>query len=251
MEYSVNKLSKLAGVSARTLRYYDQIGLLKPAKIAESGYRIYEKDQADTLQQILYFRELGFELSQIKDAIYSKEYDPAESLTRHLAAMEQKRRDLDRMIKSIELAIRYYKGEINMSDNAKFEAFKAEKIKENEEKYGKEIREKYGEKTVEASNQKFAGLSKEDYERAEALAREILTKLAQAVKTGDPASDIAQEVCALHKEWLQFYWPSYSKEAHAGLGEMYVADERFKKYYDDEVPSGAEFLRDSLNIFCK
>ena len=250
MEYSIHRLSRLAGVSTRTLRYYDEIGLLKPARIASSGYRVYGAQEVDLLQQILFYRELGFELSEIKNLLYAADFDPERALSGHLEALILKRVALDRLIDSVRLTLKHQKGEITMSDNEKFEAFKKQLVDENERLYGEEIRGKYGEEEVEASNAKMMNLSREDYRKMEELSQKILSTLAEAVKTGDPGSPLAQEVCELHKTWLGFSWKEYSGAAHLGLGEMYVSDERFRAYYDKAVPGGAEFLRDALKIYC-
>jgi hypothetical protein len=136
-----------------------------------------------------------------------------------------------------------------MSDQEKFDGFKKNMIDENEKKYGKEIREKYGEETVDASNAKLMNITQEEYEEVTALGEEVNNTLAEAFKTGNPSGDLAQKAADLHKQWLMFYWKEYSKEAHAGLGQMYVDDERFKAYYDKIQPGVAEFLRDAINIY--
>ena len=149
----------------------------------------------------------------------------------------------------MEKSIAAYEGGTKMKDKEKFEGFKTKMIEDNEKKYGKEIREKYGNDVVEKSNAKVKGMSQEDHERITALGNEVIETLHKAMDTKDPASDLAQKAASLHKEWLTFYWDSYSKEAHAGLAQMYVDDERFTAYYDKEKPGAAEFLRDAVLIF--
>ncbi|MNP57023.1 HTH-type transcriptional activator TipA [compost metagenome] len=122
-------------------------------------------------------------------------------------------------------------------------------IQENEEKYGKEIREKYGDQAVEQSNGKLSQMTPQQYEEVTRLTEEVMTSLRDAFKTGDPAGELAQKTAELHRQWLSFYWNQYSKEAHAGVAEMYVADERFKAYYDKDTPGMAEFLRDAIQIY--
>ena len=251
MEYTVQKLAKLAGVSTRTLRYYDEIDLLKPARINSSGYRIYGQKEVDTLQQILFFRELEMELQSIKEIITNPTFDGAKALQDHRQKLLEKRSQLDVLIANVNKTIALTEGRINMSDQEKFEGFKKTRIDENEKKYGKEIREKYGEEVVNASNAKLMNMTQEEYEEVTQLSEEVNHTLAEAFKTGDPACDLAQKAAALHKQWLLFYWKEYSKEAHAGLAQMYVDDERFKAYYDKIHPGVAEFLRDAINIYTK
>ena len=251
MEYTVNKLAKMSGVSTRTLRYYDEIGLLKPTRVAPSGYRIYGQQQVDTLQQILFYRELGFPLDGIKALLYAPDFDREAAFAHHLSALQNKRERLDKLIVNLTKSIAAMKGENIMTDQEKFEGFKQKLIDKNEQTYGGEARAKYGDKAMDESNAQLKGLTKAQYDEGERLRIELEGTLKAAVATGDPASEVAQKACALHKQWLCVYSPQYSKEYHMGLGEMYVADERFKAYYDKLAAGCAEFLRDAINVYCK
>jgi DNA-binding transcriptional MerR regulator len=249
MEYTVQRLGSLAGISPRTLRYYDEIGLLKPARINSSGYRIYGQAEVDRLQQILFYRELGVGLEEIKAIMSSASFDAARVLKEHRNQLLDRRRQLDLLITNVEKTIARTEGRMEMSDQEKFEGFKRRMIEENEEKYGREIRQKYGDKTVDKSNAKLQGMSKSELDEAERLSEELTKVLAEAFQTGDPAGEIAQRAASLHKQWLLHYWTEYSKEAHAGLADMYVADERFTAYYDKEQPGTAAFLRDAIYVY--
>ena len=249
MEYTVQGLSKLAGVSPRTLRYYDEIGILKPARINSSGYRIYGEAEVDRLQQIMFYRELGVKLDQIKKIITSPSFDKKKALKEHHEKLLEKREQLDLLIKNVEKTIALTEGRIKMSDREKFEGFKQKLIEENEKKYGKEIREKYGDDAVNKSNKKLLNMTQEQYDEFEKLTAEVLDTLKAAFATGDPAGELAQKTAELHRQWLCYTWSSYSKEAHAGLAQMYVDDERFRAYYDKEQPGMAEFLRDTILIY--
>lgn len=249
MEYTVQKLGRLAGISTRTLRYYDEIGILKPARINSSGYRIYGQQEVDRLQQILFFRELGVSLENIKNIVLSPSFDGVEALKQHHIKLLEKKEQLEALIVNVEKTIAMSEGRIKMSDKEKFEGFKQKLIDENEEKYGKEIREKYGEETVEKSNAYFKNMSREDFEKLESLSTQIQETLAEAFKTGDPSGPLGQKAAELHKQWISMCWGHYSKEAHAGLAQMYVDDERFTAYYDKEQPGTAVFLRDAIHIY--
>ena len=252
MEYTVNKLAKLSGVSARTLRYYDEIDLLKPKRISSNGYRIYGEDQVNMLQQILFYRELGVSLDEIKEIIGAPSFSREKALKAHLIALTAKKEQIEFMIDNVIKTIGSMKGENIMSDKEKFKGFKKKVIEENEKKYGKEIREKYGNEVVDGSNAKVAGMTEEQWKMQEKLSKDINENLKAAMETGDPAGELAQKVCDLHRQWLCMFWKEgmYSKEAHRGLGEMYVYDERFKAYYDKIGEGAAEFLRDALNVYC-
>jgi DNA-binding transcriptional MerR regulator len=251
IEYSINKLAVLAGVSTRTLRYYDQIGLLIPKRISSNGYRIYGREEVDKLQQILFFRELGFRLEDIIKIVSSEAFDSKKALEEHLKALEARRRQLDELISNVSKTIMTMKGEIHMSDKEKFEGFKQKLIDDNESLYGAEIRLKYGNEAVDKSNSKLKGMNKEQYDSLEKLTAELNETLKAAVLAGDPAGELAQKACALHKEWLCFYWDKYTKEAHIGVAQLYAEDERFKAYYDKLATGCAAFLRDAINIYCK
>ncbi len=249
MEYTVQKLGKLADVSTRTLRYYDEIGILKPARINSSGYRIYGEKQVDRLQQILFYRELGVSLDSIKEIVTATSFNGANALIQHREKLLEKRNQLDTLIANVDKTIALTGGKIKMSNKEKFEGFKKNMIVDNEKKYGREIREKYGEETIEKSNEKVMNMTEQQYDEVTKLANQITITLAEAFKNGDPASVIAQEVADLHKRWLSYYWSGYTKEAHAGLAQMYVDDERFTAYYDKEQPGSAAFLRDAVFIY--
>ncbi|GGE12208.1 MerR family transcriptional regulator [Marinithermofilum abyssi] len=248
MEYTVQKLAQLAGISARTLRYYDEVGILKPARINSSGYRIYGQAEVDRLQQILFYKELGVSLEVIKEIITSPSYDGAKALREHREQLLDKRKRLDVLIANVEKTIASMEGRIIMTDKEKFEGFKQQMIDENEKKYGKEIREKYGDDAIDKSNEKLKNMTQKEFEEAARLANEVTATLAEAFKTGDPASDLAQKTAELHKQWLMYYWSEYSKEAHANLAQMYVEDERFKAYYEKR-PGMTKFLRDAIHIY--
>ncbi|HBV96015.1 MAG: MerR family transcriptional regulator [Peptococcaceae bacterium BICA1-7] len=249
MEYTVQKLGRLAGISARTLRYYDEIDLLKPARVSSSGYRIYGQAEVDRLQQILFYRELGIGLESIKKIVTGPSFDGAKALREHREQLLDKRKQLDLLITNVEKTIALTEGRMTMTDKEKFEGFKQKMIEDNEKKYGKEIREKYGDDTINRSNEKLRNMTREDHEEVTRLANEVTATLAEAFRNGDPASDIAQKAADLHKQWLTYFWSQYSKEAHAGLAQMYVDDERFKAYYDEKQPGTAEFLRDAVYIY--
>lgn len=251
MEYTVQKLAQMAGVSSRTLRYYDEIGMLKPARINSSGYRIYGQDEVDRLQQILFYRELGVSLESIRDIVTAPSFNGVQALREHRERLLEKREQLDVLISNVEKTIALTEGGIKMMDKEKFEGFKQKLVDDNEEKYGKEIREKYGDKTVNKSNQKVKGMSQEQHDEVTKLATEVIETLHAAFKTGDPAGELAQKAADLHRQWLCYFWDSYTKEAHDGLTQMYVDDPRFTAYYDEKQPGAAEFLRDAVLVYIK
>ncbi|UNC92467.1 MerR family transcriptional regulator [Candidatus Contubernalis alkaliaceticus] len=249
MEYTVHKLAKIAGVSTRTLRYYDEIGILKPARINSSGYRIYGQTEVNRLQQILFYRELGVSLECIKDIVTAPSFDGLRALKEHRDKLLDKKKQLDLLIDNVDKTIALTEGRVKMTDKEKFEGFKKKMIDDNEKKFGSEIREKYGDEAINLSNKKIKGMTKEQHAEWEKLSSSLMSTLKEAFKTGDPAGELAQKTAYLHHQWLSCAWGHYNKEAHAGLAQMYVDDERFTAFYDQQQPGTAVFLRDAILIY--
>ncbi len=249
MEYTIKELAELAGVTTRTLRWYDKERLLKPCRTTDAGYRLYAKAEVDRLQHILFYRELGLELGHIRQLLDDPCFDRKGALQSHLSALQARRDRLDSLILTVQNTL---KEDDNMSDSKKFEGFKAQALRENEEAYGTEIRQKYGKDTVDESNKMFENLTQAQFDEMNTIAAEIQSRLEAAVTQGfNAASEEGLAIAGLHRRWLGFTWPSYSPEAHAGLGEMYVADQRFTAYYDGRVPGCAAFLRDAIAHYVK
>lgn len=247
--YKINELAKLANVSTRTLRYYDSIGLLSPSKIDQNGYRYYDNDCVETLQQILFYKELGYSLDKINTIIHSSSFNRLESMYIQLELLQSKK---DRLENVIDLLVRTIdnieRGE-TMSDEKKFEAFKEQQLKDNTEKYGDELKQSYDPEFIEQANQMYLKKSKYEMKQQEELTKKLNKTIQLAMDTSDPSSLIAQEMCALHKDWLCFYWPSYDKNHHLSLIEMYTLDERFTKYYDKIRVGAAQFLLDAMKLY--
>ena len=247
MRYSIREVSELAGVSARTLRYYDEIGLLKPLEISETRCRYYGEQELTLLQQILFYRERGLELKQIQKIIYQSDFDVMRALQEHLLDLETKKKHMESLIFTVEQTIRSMKGECEMSDKEKFQAFKERIVRENEERHGAEIREKYGDDEMDSANRKMLNMTEEEFERFQNLGKEINVQLEEAVLTGEkPESEKGRRIVLLHKEWLGKTWKQYTKEAHIAIGNMYISDDRFRMYYDKEVEGCAIFLEAAI-----
>lgn len=251
MEYTTQSLSKLAKVSARTLRYYDEIGLLKPIRKSSNGYRIYGQTEVDKLQQILFYKSMGMELDTIKALMEQPDFDAVKAMETHLESLKEQQQKLESLIDYVNNTIMYMKGEKQMSDKQKFEIYKDEIIKNNEAQYGAEAREKYGDDPVDFSNMKIKGATKEQLEYVENLSVQINETLKAAVESGDVAGQAAQKACRLHQEWIKFFWKTYSPQAHLGLCQMYITDERFYAYYEKVAPKAADFLYEAMKIYLK
>lgn len=157
-------------------------------------------------------------LDEIKEIIQNPNFDRINALKEHKIKLLEKRKQIDMLLDNVERTLLSVDGGCKMSDKEKFKGFKKSVIDENEKKYGKEIRSKYGDETIDKSNEKFMKMSEEEYNEAEALAKEIIEQLIEAKKIGAPSSKEAKALAELHKKWLCIYWDKYSKEAHVRGG---------------------------------
>lgn len=252
MIYTIKELSQLAGVSARTLRYYDEINLLKPKYVNNSGYRFYGKEELLLLQQILFYRERGFRLKDIKDILSQDQFTIMQALKEHLMELEEQRQHLDSLIHMVKDTISSLKGEYKMSDKEKFQAFKDSMIEKNEANYGEELNLKYGKGTIEKSNQKIRQMSEEDWIDFKNLETNILEYLEQCVLSKrNPQDEEGKQLVLLHKKWLLKIWHQYTPAAHKGVAMMYTADKRFMQYYDGKIPGCARFLEEAIQFWAE
>ncbi len=250
MEYTINKVARISGVSTRTLRYYDELGLLKPARINSSNYRIYGEKEIDKLQLILFYKELEIPLLDIKEIIEGKNFNDIDALIDHKRNLELKLKRYHKLINTLDETIKSRKENTTMKETDKFEGFKDDLISKNDKTYGDEVREKFGRESLEYSNKKIKNMSKDEYERVDNLRKKVDSTIKAAFELGDPSSELSIKACELHKEWIMVYWKEYSKEAHLGLAKMYVDDERFTAYYVNNVGVGAaEFFLKAMQHY--
>ncbi len=238
----VKEVADLVGVSVRTLHHYDAIGLLTPDGTTEAGYRLYSDENLEMLQQILFFRELDFPLTKIKEIIHSPSFDRLEALKLHRSMLLEKRSRLDKMIATIDKTIRHAKGEIQMTTKEKFEGFDF-----SHNPYEQEARERWGDEAVDKASAKVGSLPKDEQGALAQAMNGIYTKLA-GLRGGSPDSPEAQ---AAIKEWYDLLnrMGSYSLEAFKGLGQMYVDDERFTRSIDRFGDGLAKFMRDAMAVY--
>lgn len=242
MTYTIKTVAKLSGVSTRTLRYYDEISLLKPAMINSSGYRLYGDEEINRLQQILYYRELNFSLEEIKLILDNPNFDIKKALQIQYQQLLSRKERIENLLLNIKKTMQYYQGEIDMTASDKFSAFKVQQITQNEQQYGDEIRSKYGTDQVDQANKKYLRLTQADMDEIKLVEKQLFEQLAAYVSKPNLQGEIAHEIFELHKLWLSFTLPEYSADMHKGIVTMYVEDERFKMYYDEKEPGSAEAL---------
>ncbi|MFC0014408.1 MULTISPECIES: MerR family transcriptional regulator [Allobacillus] len=234
----VKEVADLVGISVRTLHHYDEVGLLIPEDTTEAGYRVYSEKNLEDLQQILFFKELGFNLKKIKEIMDSPIFDRQEALHMQHQMLLEKRKRLNKMIATIEKTIKHSQGEISMSSEEKFEGFDF-----NQNPYEKEAREKWGDKAVDQANEKTKNMTTFEQERF----NDIFRRLAD-IRHLSPDSEEAQTMI---QEWYQYLNKigNYSLEAFKGLGEMYVNDERFTKNIDQFGEGLAQFMCTAMSVY--
>jgi DNA-binding transcriptional MerR regulator len=243
----IDELSKIANVSKRTIRYYEELGLLKPIRETESNYRIYQRKDIDTLQHILFYKRLGFELDDIKRLIQDKSVIKTVELTKHLKALEKEKAAIEVLINTVRKTILYEKGVLDMTNQEKFEGFKQKMLDDNEKLYKDEVIKQYGEKAYQQSKNAFSKMNEQDYKAFEQLSMDIITYLKKALdEGGDPTSMMAQKAAKSHQLWLSQAWGSYDIDAHLNIVDMYLSDDRFKQYYDQHQTGMAQLLRDAV-----
>jgi DNA-binding transcriptional MerR regulator len=237
---TIKKVSDVTGVPTKTLRFWEAEGLLMPQRYKNS-YRSYGRMELTTIFYIKSLRALEMPLVEIKQILANKSAE--ELLKSHLEQLKAKQRLINLIIRN--LSNKLEKGEYTMTDKD-FEVWKTEAVRENDERYGKEIREKYGETAVQASYKKFKNQSEAEVKEATEQHEKIVSLLEAAFLEGDKAK--AREAVELHREWLQHYWPEgmLTAESHKGLADMYVADERFRANYDRTYAGLADYFREAI-----
>jgi len=243
--YTIKKLAQIAGISTRALRYYDEIGLLKPSSYTDAGYRLYDEKDVDVLQLILLYKSMGMSLNDIHNIIYNPSFDSKDALKKHRLSLIEEKKRIDTLIHTIDKSLKHMEGEF-MTDSEKFIGIKTDMIEENEKKYGQEARALFGDK-VDESNEKIMAMDEETLMSLQVFTDEMNNLFVEAMLSGNV--EIQRRAFDMHVRWLKHYWSSYSSEAHIGLGEMYVMDDRFKAYYDELEEGLAVFVRDTIKKY--
>ena len=237
----IKEFAKLTGVSVRTLRYYDEIGLLKPAFVDKfTGYRFYDESSLVRMQEILFYRELDFSLKSIAEILSSPNYDKEKALEEQKKLLILKKERLEKLISAIDGAVR---GENVMTafDNSEFENYK------------QEAKEKWGETTAYKEHaQKTKDYSKDKWNNLAVEMNGIFAEFALCMNNGEkPGSDETQSlVKALQSHITENYYHC-TNDILAGLGQMYVADERFRNNIDKHALGTAEFVSRAIGVYCK
>ncbi len=251
--YTIGQLAKLAGVSARTLRYYEDEGLIHPLRTS-TNYRIYHEKDARRLAQILAMRACGLPLTTIRHLLEDLDADIHGALVSHLCSLQKQKKSLEEAIARTEKAIATIERMEDVDSKTAFNELKKKGLKDFEETYGQEARQLYGDDAIEAANKRMMALTRDEWDAKELLEDSIKVQLRLAMASGDIAGTEARELACMHERWIRIHWgnDAYSKQAHLGLAKTYLADERFRAYYEKAAGKGAtEFLVGALEAYLK
>lgn len=248
MTYTVNKLAKLSGVSVRTLHFYDAIGLLKPAYYGDNNYRYYEEEQLLILQQILFYRELGMPLNEIKRILCSDDFNKITALQSHKKILIDGLDRSQKLIETIDKTIAHLRGKDKMKDKELFYGFDSEKQREHE-KYlvDKGI---VTQELLDESNIKIKNWSDKQKNEFIQDIEKILAALVEAIeKKLTPSSDKVQQLIRQHYVWLERTW-NPTKTSYLDLTQLYQTPE-FRVFYDRHHPKLLEFMVEAMKIFAE
>lgn len=237
--YTVKKVATMAGVSVRTLHYYDEIGLLKPASVGSNGYRYYDDESLLRLQQILFFREMGLDLAQAREALDAQAFDLIASLQAHRHALREKMKRLDTLIHTVDATILHLVGEIDMSKKALFEGFDEETQARHEE----EVVSAWGE-TAAQSIALWNSYSDERKKEVMLEGANIYQAIAGNMDKGPQSAEVQALLERWHEHLRNFYEPTI--EALAGLGQMYEEHPDFNATFTRIDPDLPGFLKQAI-----
>lgn len=244
MAYSIKQIADLAGVTTRTIRYYDQIGLLAPIQIGENGYRYYDRSSLLHLQQIMFYRELDVPLQDIQIIMRRMDFNPLEAMEKHRLALLNRRQRLDRLIHTVEQTIQTLKGESQMKENEIFDGF-------DESEYEEEARHRWGNTAAYAESQKRWGSYSADEKQAiKVEGQEITRRMVgkdERVKANEPQIQAAMDD---YLSYINRYFYACDTEMLRNLSDMWVADPRFAVNYERIRKGGAAFVREAVHIYC-
>ena len=241
MAFTVGELSRIAGVSVRTLHHYDAVGLLHPTGRSHAGYRLYTPLDLARLQQILLHRELGFRLDEIGRALDDPAFDRRAALLAQREALAAQIARAGTLLATIDRTLRSLQGEETMTDDEMFQGF-------DPLAYEDETRARWGQTSAYAeSKARTSRYTKEDWAAMSAEAESITTDFAAAMARGkSPIDESVTAIAERHRLHIDRWFYPCSKEMHTSLGDLYVGDDRFATHYNRRLPGLAAFLREAI-----
>lgn len=235
--YTISQLAKMAGVSVRTLRHYDQIGLLEPSARSDAGYRQYKRRDLMRLQQILFFKELEFPLSEIQAVLDDPDFDEVQALEGHRQRLEERMARLTQLLHTLDKTLlQLTEDKMTLTDEELYEGF----TKEQRERYEREAYELYDPEVVKATNERIRKMSKAQWEAIKAEGNEVTRDIA-AVADQPPDAPQVQALIARHHAWIENFYPA-NAQVYGGLGQGYAEHPEFRAFYEKVRPGLADFM---------
>lgn len=242
--YTIKELADLAGVTTRTLRYYDQLGILIPAEYGSNGYRYYDHQNLLRLQQILFYRELDLPLQEIITILNHPDYQLLSALETHQEALGAKVKRYQELLVTIQKTIRSLQGEGNMAEKEYFKGF-------DESQYEQESKERWGHTPqYKESQRKWSSYSKEQQEEIKQEGGRITVRMVSENPQAKPDDPDVQEAVGDYYAYLNQYFYSCEIDFLRNLADMWVADPRFAVNYERVREGGAAFVRDAVHFYC-
>ena len=242
--YTIKELADLAGVTTRTLRYYDQMEILSPAEVGSNGYRLYDHDSLLPLQQILFFRELDVPLKEIQFMLHRPDFQLLPTLENHQEAIKEKLKRYQELLGTIDKTIRSIRGEQIMSESDYFEGF-------DETQYEEESRERWGDTSkYKESQQKWSSYSKYQKEEIKKEGHQITVRMVTKNPDSSPDDADVQKAVGDYQAYINEYFYSCDVESLRGLADMWVQDPRFAVNYERVREGGAAFVKEAVYIYC-
>jgi len=241
--YTVRQLSKLAGITPRTLHYYDEIGLLKPSRIGDNGYRYYGEESLLRLQQILFYRALDMPLDQIKQTMGRHDFDIRAALESHKEELRKRMARMERLIITVDQTLLHLKGKKAMSEKQYFQAFSDEQQAE----YEQEALQRWDPATVKAASRRWKDYTAAEKRRIQDEGNALYQDLVQAMPHG-AASAAAQSCVERWRRQIGYFWVPKDDQL-LGLADLYNEDPRFKANFDRVDPGLAEFMRAAVKVY--
>jgi len=243
--FTVKQLSNLAGITPRTLHYYDEIGLLRPSRVGDNGYRYYGEEALFRLQQIMLYRELDIPLDRIKKLMGRRDFDVVGALETHRQDLRSRITQLERLVQTVDDTILHIKGEKKMSQKQLFQAFS----EEEQAQYEKEAAQLYDPEIVKESNRKWRSYTTAEKQRIGDEGNAVYQAFLDSIPKG-AASLEAQKCVEAWRSHMNYFW-SPDEEQMLGLADLYNDDPRFKANYDKIDPRLADFVREAIRIYVK
>ncbi len=251
MEYTTYQVAKMTGITVRTLRYYDQIGLLRPSGYGETRHRFYDADALETLQQILFFRELEFPLAKIAEIIQSPAFDRQKALEMQMDFLEKKAERYQKLSRLAFDTLCSMRGERTMENYELFDGFDTEKMLAEQKQYEEEVRNRWDStEAYKVSRQRSSSYTKEDWIRINEAQQANMNTLVDCFTEEMPVDSArVQEVVENARLHIDRYFYPCPPEMMSGLGEMYIDDPRFKETYDKMGDGLAQYYHDAIQVY--